>query len=168
MYNTLAGARAEEKRAAEAAEIENIEVREDDSMRTTCWVGDRRVGLLLVGAPPMRAHHAFSAEFDISKPLKLQGTLTKWEMINPHSWFHVDVKGPDRSVVPWLDRRRKPESADPSGRDEEHLEVGTEFIIEGYQARDGTNKAVGRSFLFADGRSLFVGGSAPGAAGPAQ
>ena len=57
---------------------------------------------LLLAALPVRAHHAFSAEFDIGKPLKMQGTLTKWEMINPHSWFHINVKGADGAVVPWL------------------------------------------------------------------
>ena len=54
------------------------------------------IGLLvLLGAAPVWAHHAFSAEFDVSRPIKLQGTLVKWEMINPHSWFHLDVKNPD-------------------------------------------------------------------------
>ncbi len=136
-------------------------------MRTTRWLVIAGAALWL-GALPLRAHHAFSAEFDISKPLKLQGTLTKWEMINPHSWFHVDVKGLDGSVVPWLVEGGSPNQLIRLGVTKNTLSVGTEFIIEGYQARDGTNKAVGRSFVFADGRSLFVGGSAPGAAGPAQ
>ncbi len=120
---------------------------------------------ILVAAAPLRAHHAFSAEFDISKPLKLQGTLRKWEMINPHSWFHVDVKMPDGTVVPWLIEGGSPNQLIRLGVTKNTLAMGTEFIIEGYQARDGTNKAVGRNFQFADGRTLFLGGSAPGAAG---
>ena len=136
-------------------------------MRTTCVLVIAGAALWL-GATPLRAHHAFSAEFDISKPLKLQGTLTKWEMINPHSWFHVDVKGLDGSVVPWLIEGGSPNQLIRLGVTKNTLSVGTEFIIEGNQARDGTNKAVGRSFVFTDGRSLFVGGSAPGAAGPQQ
>jgi len=120
---------------------------------------------ILVAAAPTRAHHAFSAEFDISKPLKLQGTLRKWEMINPHSWFHVDVKMPDGTVVPWLIEGGSPNQLIRLGVTKNTLTMGTEFIIEGYQARDGTNKAVGRNFQFADGRTLFLGGSAPGATG---
>ena len=109
------------------------------------------------------AHHAFSAEFDINKPLKLQGTLTKWEMINPHSWFHIDVKHPDGTVVPWLVEGGSPNQLIRLGVTKNTLKAGMEFIIEGYQSRDGTNKMVGRSFVFADGRSLFLGGSAPAA-----
>jgi hypothetical protein len=120
---------------------------------------------MLIAALPAAGHHAFSAEFDISKPLKLQGTLRKWEMINPHSWFHVDVKMPDGTVVPWLIEGGSPNQLIRLGVTKNTLAMGTEFIIEGYQARDGTNKAVGRNFQFADGRTLFLGGSAPGAAG---
>ncbi len=120
------------------------------------------VGLLLTSVP-LQAHHAFSAEFDISKPLKLQGTLTKWEMINPHSWFHIDVKTPDGTVEPWLIEGGSPNQLIRLGVTKKTLAVGVEFLVEGYQARDGTNKAVGRNFVFADGRSLFLGGSAPGA-----
>jgi len=131
-------------------------------MRTTLVVLTV-AGLLTAGAMPLRAHHAFSAEFDISKPIKLTGTLTKWEMINPHSWFHVDVKMPDGTKVPWLIEGGSPNQLIRLGVTKNTLSVGTEFVIEGYLARDGTNKAVGRNFTLADGKTLFLGGSAPGA-----
>ena len=133
-------------------------------MRTKLAVVVAGVGFLLAVAP-MWAHHAFSAEFDINKPLKIQGTLTKWEMVNPHSWFHMDVKGPDGKVVPWMIEGGSPNQLIRLGVTKNTLAVGTEFVIEGYQAKDGTNKGVGRNFTFADGRRLFLGGSAPGAGG---
>src|SRR6266850_2576234 len=114
-------------------------------------------------AAPLLAHHAFSSEFDIGKPLKMQGTLTKWEMINPHSWFHIDVKGPDGQVVPWMIEGGTPNSLIRLGITKHTLPIGTEFVVEGYQAKDGTNRAVGRNFVLADGRRLFLGGSSPGA-----
>jgi hypothetical protein len=119
----------------------------------------------LLAALPVRAHHAFSSEFDISKPLKMQGTLTKWEMINPHSWFHIDVKGPDGTVVPWLVEAGTPNQLIRLGVTKHTLPIGIEFVIEGYQAKDGSNRAVGRNFVLADGRRLFLGGNTPGAGG---
>jgi hypothetical protein len=117
------------------------------------------VGFLLAAAP-LRAHHAFSAEFDVTKPMTLQGTLVKWEMINPHSWFHVDVKQPDGTVVSWMIEGGSPNQLTRLGVTKNTLKVGTEITIEGYRSRDGTNKGVGRNFVLAGGQRLFLGGSA--------
>ena len=128
-------------------------------MRTKRAVVVAGVGLLLAAAP-VRAHHSFPAEFDITKPLKLQGTLTKWEMINPHSWFHFDVKDESGTVVEWMIEGGSPNQLIKQGVTKNTLAIGTEIMIEGYQAKDGTNKGVGRNLELADGRRLFLGGNA--------
>jgi hypothetical protein len=123
------------------------------------------VGGVLLAAASARAHHAFSAEFDVSKPIKLQGTLTKWEMVNPHSWFHIDVKGPDGKVTEWLVEGGSPNQLIRMGVTKNTVPAGTALLIEAYQSKDGNNKAVGRNFVLADGKRLFLGGSAPGGGG---
>src|SRR5262252_4508390 len=127
-------------------------------MRTTFAV-IVALGVLLATAP-LVAHHAFSSEFDINKPLKLTGTLTKWEMINPHSWFHIDVKGPDGKVSQWMVEGGSPSSLIREGVTKETVKIGTMLIIDAYQAKSGENKAVGRDFTLPDGKRLFLGGSA--------
>jgi hypothetical protein len=134
-------------------------------MRTKLAVLLAGAGLFLSTAP-MWAHHAFSAEFDEKKPLKLRGTVTRWEVVNPHSWIHIDVKGTDGKVTPWMVEGGSPNALYRMGFTKESLPEGTEIIVEGYQAKDGANRAVGSNLTFAsNGKRLFMGGSAPGANG---
>ena len=122
--------------------------------------------LLAAAAPPLSAHHAFSAEFDVTKPLTLKGTLSKWEMINPHSWFHIDVKGPDGQVTEWMIEGGSPNTLIRLGVTKYTVKIGTELTIEGYQAKEASNKAVGRNFVLPDGTRLFLslGSAVPGGA----
>jgi hypothetical protein len=133
-------------------------------MRTTL-VGVVAGAGLLLAASSAWTHHAFSAEFDINKPMQLRGTLVKWEMINPHSWFHLDIKGPDGKVTPWMIEGGSPNQLIRLGVTKRTITIGTELVVDAYQAKDGSNKAVGRNFVLADGTRLFLGGSAPGAGG---
>jgi len=123
-------------------------------------------GVLLLGAAPVWGHHAFAAEFDAAKPIKFKGTVTKMEWINPHAWIHIDVKGEDGQVTPWMIEAAAPNSLLRRGWTKNSLLAGTEILVEGYQAKDGANRANGSVITFTDGKKLFVGSSAgdPGAA----
>jgi uncharacterized protein DUF6152 len=113
-------------------------------------------GVLLTAAPAW-AHHAFAAEFDQSRPLKLKGTVVKWEVTNPHSWIHMDVKGDDGKVVTWMIEGGSPNNLYRLGFTKDSLPPGSEIMVEGYQAKDQSTRAVGKSVTFADGRKLFLG-----------
>ena len=121
---------------------------------------------LLLPVLPLWAHHAFSAEYDEKRPLTLKGKVTKWELVNPHSWIHIDVVGPDGKVTPWMVEGGSPNSLLRNGFTKSSLPAGTEIVVEGYQAKDGANRANGSIITFTDGKKLFVGSSAgdPGAA----
>jgi hypothetical protein len=122
------------------------------------------IGLgVLTATAPVSAHHAFAAEFDASKPIKLRGTVTKMEWINPHTWIHIEVKRPNGTVEPWAIEGGPPNALFRRGFNRNSLPTGIEIVVEGFQAKDGSRKGNGRDVTFPDGRRLFLGSSGTGA-----
>jgi hypothetical protein len=135
-------------------------------MRITMTVVGVGVAIaLLISAAPVKAHHAFAAAFDGNKPINLQGVVTKVELVNPHSWIWLDVKGKDGKVVNWGIEGGPPTNLFRNGITKGSLPVGTEIKLFGYQAKSGESKGVGVFVEYLDGRKVFMGGSAPGANG---
>ena len=116
---------------------------------------------LLVAVAPVWAHHAFAAEFDINVPVKLQGTVTEMEWVNPHAWIHLDVVGENGEVESWMVEGGSPNILLRRGFTKNSLLPGTQIAVEGYRAKNGMNRANGANITFSDGRRLFLGGSSP-------
>ncbi len=128
-------------------------------MRTRTIVGLVIVGLVALASAPVVAHHAFSAEFDADRPLQLTGKVTRVEWINPHAWIHIETAAGET----WMIEGGTPNTLFRRGFTKDSLQTGTEIVVDGYQAKDGTNKANGRDLTFTDGRKLFMGSSGTGA-----
>src|SRR5262245_14166694 len=111
---------------------------------------------LLVIAAPMFAHHSESAEYDVSKPVKVTGTIKKVEWMNPHIWFYVDVKDQNGNVTTWGFSGGPPGMLLRRGITKEVLKIGATVNVEGSRAKDGSNNASGRKVTFADGRNVFT------------
>jgi hypothetical protein len=130
-------------------------------MKTTILIA---TAIVLAAALPARAHHAFGGEFDANRPVLLKGSVVKVEWVNPHAWIHIAVKQPDGKTEVWMVEGGSPNSLLRAGIKRDSLPVGTEIVVDGYQARDHTLKrANGRNITYPDGRKLFLGSSGTGA-----
>jgi hypothetical protein len=138
------------------------EIKEKPRMKTK-YAALLACASLIVAAAPSWAHHAFAAEFDAKKPVHLEGTVSKVELINPHAWIHVDVKGADGNVTMWMVEAGSPNVLLRRGLTKNSVPVGTKVVVEGYQSKDGSMRANGRDITLPDGKKLFLGSSGTGA-----
>lgn len=122
---------------------------------------------LLTASLPASAHHAFGAEFDATRPVLLKGKIVKMEWVNPHTWIHVEITKPDGSKEVWMVEGGSPNSLLRRGANKDSFPVGTEVVVDGYQARDHNElRANARNVTFPDGRKLFLGSTGTGAPNP--
>jgi hypothetical protein len=136
-----------------------VRLNKSEEMKMTLRIA---IGMLLATAAAW-AHHSFAAEFDANKHVTLRGRVTSVEWINPHVWIHLDVKGPDGTVVNWMVEGGPPNALLRMGWTKNSLPEGLEIVVDGYQAKDGAERANGKDITFPDGKKLFVGSSGPGA-----
>jgi len=135
-------------------------------MRSRTIIGAVAGAVFLVGVhSTAMAHHSFAAEFDADQPVTLKGTITRMEWINPHSWIHVDVENADGTVTPWMIEGGTPNTLIRRGFTMENVKAGTRITIEGFRARNGSNRANGADLILPDGTRLFMGSRGTGAPG---
>jgi hypothetical protein len=131
-------------------------------MKTTLAVVGS-IALMVVATVPIAAHHSFAAEFDAKQPVLFKGTVTKMEWINPHVWIHMNVTQPNGKTEAWMVEGGAPTVLFRRGFSKTSLQAGTQIVVDGYRAKDGTNKMNAREITLADGRKLFAGSDGTGA-----
>ena len=119
--------------------------------------------LLVSAAAPVVAHHSFAAEFDADKAVQIKGTVVQVDWVNPHSWIHIEVTGPDGKVERWAVEGGAPNALLRRGWTKNSVPVGTQIVVDGFQAKDGSFRANGRDITFPDGKKLFIGSEGTGA-----
>jgi hypothetical protein len=132
-------------------------------MKTTLAVLVGAVSVMAAAIVPLAAHHSFAAEFDAKRPVLFKGTVTKMEWINPHVWIHMNVTQPNGKTEAWMVEGGAPTVLFRRGFSKTSLQAGTQIVVDGYRAKDGTNKMNAREITLADGRKLFAGSDGTGA-----
>ena len=123
--------------------------------------------LLLIASQPAAAHHAFGSEFDSNAPVVVRGKIVKIEWVNPHTWIHVEMTKPDGTKETWMFEGGSPNTLLRRGVNKTTFPAGLEVIVDGYQARDHSEKrANARNITFSDGRKFFLGSTGTGAPDP--
>ena len=128
------------------------------SIRASLFTAGAAVVMLVAGAP-LVAHHAFSAEFDSTRPVTLKGQVTKMEWINPHAWLHMEVRSPDGKVVSWAVEGGAPNALFREGWRKDSVKLGDVLTVEGSKAKDGSLRANANRVTLPDGRRVFAGSS---------
>jgi uncharacterized protein DUF6152 len=131
-------------------------------MRPKVFLTVLGIGVVMAGGAA-RAHHAFTAEFDANQPIVLKGTVSKAEWINPHSWVYLDVKDQAGKTTTWAIECGAPNALLRRGWNKNSLPIGSEIVVDGYRAKNGSPTANAQDITFPDGKKLFVGSSGTGA-----